>query len=182
MSHDELKDRIVLAFKEHFFHYGFKKTSVDDVAAELKISKKTIYSLFHSKSDIHAFVIHQLAKQKVNEIEKKIEQYKSSTEQLEQLVFIAIVNRREKIKARDISLIDAHEREMHFNIFSEAFAKLFRKVIQQGMDTNEFRVGNIDIVLLYIGGIMRSSIDYMDENKEYPIENDAKAAVIKLLT
>ena len=45
----DTRERIADVFKKHFTYFGFKKTSVDEVAKELKISKKTIYQFFSSK-------------------------------------------------------------------------------------------------------------------------------------
>ena len=54
---DTRGEQIADVFKKYFHHYGFKKTSVDEVAAELHISKKTIYSYFESKEAIFAELI-----------------------------------------------------------------------------------------------------------------------------
>jgi len=43
----------ILEFCEtHFMHYGFHKTTMDDIAKELRISKKTIYKHFASKDEL----------------------------------------------------------------------------------------------------------------------------------
>jgi AcrR family transcriptional regulator len=46
MDDSPQKQAIAEAFKKHFQHFGFKKTSVDDISEELHISKKTIYQYF----------------------------------------------------------------------------------------------------------------------------------------
>lgn len=43
----------ILEFCENYFmKYGFQKTTMDEIAKELRISKKTIYKHFSSKSDL----------------------------------------------------------------------------------------------------------------------------------
>ncbi len=44
--------RIVTAAREHFFAHGLRSVTMDDLAAELGMSKKTLYAEFPSKSDL----------------------------------------------------------------------------------------------------------------------------------
>ncbi|MBB6004242.1 TetR/AcrR family transcriptional regulator [Arcicella rosea] len=48
----EIKERIIKKSKELFFRYGVKSVTMDDIANELGISKKTIYLHFEDKDDI----------------------------------------------------------------------------------------------------------------------------------
>src|SRR5712671_4248966 len=46
---DASRQRIVEAARAHFFSHGFRSVSMDDLAEELGISKKTLYAHFPSK-------------------------------------------------------------------------------------------------------------------------------------
>jgi TetR/AcrR family transcriptional regulator, cholesterol catabolism regulator len=48
----EIKDRIIAKARELFFRYGVKSVTMDDIASDLGISKKTIYLHFEDKDDI----------------------------------------------------------------------------------------------------------------------------------
>ena len=50
--------RIVAHARQHFFVHGFRGVTMDDLAADLGISKKTLYAHFASKADLLAAVIH----------------------------------------------------------------------------------------------------------------------------
>jgi TetR/AcrR family transcriptional regulator, cholesterol catabolism regulator len=52
----EIKERIIAKAREQFFRYGVKSVTMDDIAGELGISKKTIYQHFEDKDAI----VHQL--------------------------------------------------------------------------------------------------------------------------
>ncbi|GIV27805.1 MAG: TetR family transcriptional regulator [Bacteroidia bacterium] len=69
-----VKDNILSAAQELFFKKGIKSVTVDDIAAKLKISKKTIYETFENKDAI----VFELVKAHLNHhkelIEKLIEQ------------------------------------------------------------------------------------------------------------
>src|SRR5437868_8685079 len=44
--------RIVEAARAHFFNHGFRSVTMDDLAAELGVSKKTLYAHFPGKFDL----------------------------------------------------------------------------------------------------------------------------------
>jgi AcrR family transcriptional regulator len=44
--------RIIATARRQFFVHGFKRVSMDDLAAELRMSKKTLYACFSSKSTL----------------------------------------------------------------------------------------------------------------------------------
>ncbi len=49
---DPVTARIVAAARRHFFAHGFRSVTMDDLAAELGMSKKTLYGSFPSKIDL----------------------------------------------------------------------------------------------------------------------------------
>jgi AcrR family transcriptional regulator len=51
-SNGSIRPRIVEAARAHFFSHGFRNVTMDDLAAELAISKKTIYAHFPGKFDL----------------------------------------------------------------------------------------------------------------------------------
>src|SRR5215470_12735704 len=44
--------RIVSAARRYFFSHGFRSVTMDDLAAELGMSKKTLYASFASKTEL----------------------------------------------------------------------------------------------------------------------------------
>src|SRR5437016_14525 len=51
-NHDPNRQRIVDAARIHFFSHGFRRVTMDDLAEELGISKKTLYAHFPGKFDL----------------------------------------------------------------------------------------------------------------------------------
>src|SRR6266478_8105803 len=49
---DPNRQRIVDAARAHFFNHGFRSVTMDDLAEELGISKKTLYAHFPGKFDL----------------------------------------------------------------------------------------------------------------------------------
>ena len=60
----ELKDRILLAAEKLFLRGGIRSVSMDDIAQELAISKKTLYKCFENKDQIvHAMTASHLSRE-----------------------------------------------------------------------------------------------------------------------
>ena len=53
----ETRERIVDAAYGLFWHQGFVRASMDDIAARAKITKRTLYQHFRSKDDLMAVVL-----------------------------------------------------------------------------------------------------------------------------
>src|SRR5215831_17019301 len=54
---DPVRVRIVDGARRHFFAHGFRGVSMDDLTAELGMSKKTLYSRFDTKQQLLEAVI-----------------------------------------------------------------------------------------------------------------------------
>ncbi len=56
-KNSNLQERIIEHSKEKFFTYGFKKITMDELAVDLQMSKKTIYKYFNSKQNLVEAVV-----------------------------------------------------------------------------------------------------------------------------
>lgn len=63
VSTDPTVARIVRLAREHFFTHGYCQCTMDDLAAELGMSKKTLYVHFTGKDEIMRAVIAQLGRE-----------------------------------------------------------------------------------------------------------------------
>jgi len=66
--HNEVREKIVQAAQERLWHYGFKKTTIEEIAADAGIGKGTIYLHFNSKEDIALEIVMQYKKQSLEQI------------------------------------------------------------------------------------------------------------------
>lgn len=64
------RERILSFVSDKFFREGFYKTSIDSIASELRISKKTIYKYFLSKEQLVEEMVYVL----LNDTSEKIEE------------------------------------------------------------------------------------------------------------
>src|SRR5690349_11807373 len=57
-SEGEARARIIGGARKHFFAHGFRNVTMDDIARELGMSKKTLYAHFNSKPELLEAAIH----------------------------------------------------------------------------------------------------------------------------
>lgn len=79
----EIRERITKKAKELFFRYGIKSITMDDIAKELGISKKTIYQHFKDKDEIVFEVTSQSFECDKQDIEKL---YQETSNPIEEIV------------------------------------------------------------------------------------------------
>ncbi len=66
----EIRERIISYAREHFMHEGFSKVTLDEIAAELGMSKKTLYKYFEDKEDLLRAGIEENLRKIAGEIDK----------------------------------------------------------------------------------------------------------------
>lgn len=72
-----IRKKILTAAREYFFTQGYSRATMDDLAAELHMSKKTLYQFFESKHSLLDSVIHNFFQDFHDEIDKIIKNKKS---------------------------------------------------------------------------------------------------------
>jgi len=81
------RDRILAAARKDFFAHGFRRVTMDDLAASLGMSKKTLYAHFPSKNALlHALVLDKFQRIEADLQEVTREQRSDVLEALHQLL------------------------------------------------------------------------------------------------
>jgi AcrR family transcriptional regulator len=130
----EEQNKIIEQTEEKFFRDGFYKTTMDEIASELRISKKTIYKFFPSKDDL----VKAIAKYFMNRLKSSIlpalNSEKNAIEKLGDLINI-LAKVSEKISAARMEELKRHYPSLWNEIDSFRTEMMFgniTKVIEQG--------------------------------------------------
>lgn len=67
-AHNDVRAKIIQAAEERLWHFGFKKTTIDEIAADAGVGKGTIYLHFSSKEDIALEIMSQFKRQSLNDV------------------------------------------------------------------------------------------------------------------
>lgn len=129
-----MQDKIIEQIEDKLFSEGFYKTTMDDVASELGMSKKTIYKFFPSKEDL----VMAIAKHFMNRMKSKIvpalSSDKNAIEKLGELIKI-LAGASEKISTKRMEEMKKHFPGIWNEIDSFRTKMMFEnitKVINQG--------------------------------------------------
>ena len=75
-----IRELIVKEAQSCFYVHGFRKTTVDEIASHLSISKKTLYKYFSSKDELIKATIAQIMEPLITQINTAIEKRSSISE------------------------------------------------------------------------------------------------------
>jgi AcrR family transcriptional regulator len=164
----EIKKKISIAdaFEKHFRHFGFKKTTVDEVASELGVSKKTIYKNFSSKDEIFYFIITRKAEARRAMIDEKIRHLSSATEKMESMVRINFQEFRKVHKKKIKAMDDRFQAEIAAGAFREAFKRMVSDILTEGVENDEFEVCDHEMTVRYIQSLITETVKNLMENEE----------------
>jgi AcrR family transcriptional regulator len=98
LIHGDVKQKILNAAQERLWHYGFKKTTIDEIATDAGVGKGTVYLYFDSKEDI-ALTIMAAYKEETIELQEAIVRDASLApiEKLRQILLLPIMRSHEAI-------------------------------------------------------------------------------------
>lgn len=174
------RDEIAEMFKKYFHHYGLKKTSVDDVAAELHISKKTIYEYFDNKDDVFGYIIQREAEQAGQAMLRRMEGLPSAAARLRMLIHLIFDNASLYVKTSHG--LDLHDRDdMATRVFQAAYESILMRVVGDGIQSGEFNMPQDELNSFFLKGIIVQGLQTLRSDPDSRVEQPTCDAVFKLL-
>lgn len=177
---EDQKERISECFKKHFNHFGFQKTSVDEVSKELKMSKKTIYRFFNTKEEIFYYVVSKIARQYSANMLKKTRDYDSAADRLEALIRMVFKESRKWVKEND-AFAFKYKYEIADLAFQDAYREVFKVLLSEGLEKNEFHFKSVDITSQFIQGMIAEGMRMVTEDPRIDIEDELIASIQRLV-
>ena len=139
------QQQIAEVFERRVTEVGYDKANMDDVAREMRISKKTIYAHFGSKREIYAFVVERQAAREKMRLAASVATLPTYAARLEAVMRLTLDMARQHLAAtgREEWL---REYEIAADAFRRANGDLVRELVQAGMDAGEFVPGDAELV------------------------------------
>ena len=161
---EERKEQIAEAATKIFAEQGFDKARMDDIAAEAKLSKGTLYLYFKSKDAIITHLLDKLFARELSDLQSLKEDQRPASEKL--LFFTDQMIAKMKTWTKLIPIMyEFLGRLFRQNVVQQAFKTYFRSylnlltpIIQQGIDTGEFKAEKAKDVAITIGAIFEGTI------------------------
>jgi AcrR family transcriptional regulator len=176
------KEEIADTFQKHFNHFGYKKTSVDDIAKELKVSKKTIYQHFSSKEEILYYVVYRIAGQFRQKMEKNLDKFPAYPDKLAELIRLIFAESRKWLQQKNDPFEFKYKYEISEMAFRDAYEELFKEIIREGVEQGGFAPVQVDLTVRFIQGIIGESMKLLSVNPKLTVEDETIEAVLKLVT
>ena len=145
----EIKERILVKSAELFLRYGIRSITMDEIAVQMGVSKKTIYQFFADKDDLVADVVEKL----ITHNEEECSQCTIRAENAIHEIFIALNELEEILKGMNPLIM--YDLEKHhpksFQRFKDFKYRFLYQVIkanlEKGMEQGLYREGlNVDVV------------------------------------
>ncbi|MEP0823131.1 MAG: TetR/AcrR family transcriptional regulator [Ignavibacterium sp.] len=165
MSDIHEKDRILDSAENKFLTQGFTKVTVDEIAEDLGMSKKTIYKFFPSKEDIMRAIMRMIMKRIERQVTSIVESDRPFDQKFSEFLgmLARLTSRLSKQFQKDIQRhLPELEREMETFRREKVFGKLipmFQQAKAEGFLREDL---NVEIFMLVftnaVQGIMTPSV------------------------
>jgi len=133
------KDTIADVVEKHVGRFGYAKTTVDEVAADLGISKKTLYLHFDSKRDMYRFVVERAARLTRSQLSAGVSALPTAGARVAALMATVLRMSREHIAETSESDWRG-EYEVAADAFVEATGSLLEELVERGIAAGEFGI------------------------------------------
>ena len=143
--HGDVRQKILDAAEQRLWHYGFKKTTIDEIASDAGVGKGTVYLYFDGKEEIGLAIVAEYKKRSLQEMELISQDAQKSpvqklTEMLQYPILLAYRSCRESPAMQEmIVAIKPHIRD-HIQPQQEQEYRLLANVLDEGNQIGIFDV------------------------------------------
>ena len=137
----EIRKKVIQAASLAFMHHGVKQVRMDDIAADLSISKRTIYELFTDKEELLLEVV-KAHNQEVRDYVRQVEQRSQYVLEIILAFYEKGVQDMRKINASFLQDIGRYEKVMDYldqnrNENMQQFMHFYELGVEQGLFRKE---------------------------------------------
>jgi len=175
------KQQIAEAFERQLARVGYDRTTLDDIASELHISKKTIYVHFDGKRDIYAHLVAGQAAREKMRLAAAVATLPSYSARVEALVSFVLQSARGHINetGRDEWI---REYEIAADAFRQANGELLRELIDAGMEAGEFARGDVVFAERMIAAMVLDYVKWVNDDPAIDHDSELIERIYKFLT
>jgi AcrR family transcriptional regulator len=171
-STKDARESIIEAGREIFARYGFKKTTMDDIARAVRKGKSSLYHYFKSKEEVFGAVVEKEAAELKAELLQAIHNQPTPQRKLRAYVLTRI-----EAFQRFANLYSAFQEEYPESCnflgeirdrYDEYELGLYREILQEGVVSGVFEIGDLDLTA-YAMVIAAKGLEYhwaMEKNHQ----------------
>ena len=152
------RERILQEAVALFYERGFTATTLDDIAAELGVTKPFIYTHFRSKTDLLVAVCRPTIELSLAAVSEAAAQPGTPTQRLRRAIedFTRVVLRRQA----NIAVFFREEKHVspealaEINALRKRFDRVLSNLLADGVAAGEFEISDVNLAALAIGGMI----------------------------
>jgi len=152
------RDRILEEAVKLFYERGFSGTTLDDIAGKLGVTKPFIYTHFRSKVELLEAVCRPTIEMSLDAIARAAQREGKAADRL----FDGMVDFTKVVLQRQANIAVYFREEKHLsqtglaeiNALRKRFDRVLSDLLQEGACTGEFRITDIRMAALAIGGMV----------------------------
>jgi TetR/AcrR family transcriptional regulator, cholesterol catabolism regulator len=152
------RERILEEAVKLFYERGFTGTTLDDIAAELGVTKPFIYTHFRSKTELLAALCKPTIELSLNAVANAATSAGSPTERLRRAMvdFTQVVLSRQA----NIAIYFREEKNLEpaglaeINALRKKFDRVLSNLLNEGVSAGEFAIKDVNLAALAIGGMI----------------------------
>jgi len=180
INKEEFRRKVIITAGQIFSRYGFKKTTMDEIARGLKMGKSSIYYYFESKEEIFEAVVLYEANILRNELTTAIKSVESPLEKMKIYVFVRMKS-FEKLSNYYNAIFDKNLD--HFDFIERIREKydreelaILRLILYHGARGKVFNVANSEYTAMAVQTTLKGlEVPLFWKKKELNIENRLNA-------
>lgn len=160
---EERKKRILELSKGVFAKYGFRKTTMEDIAREIGFTSAAIYYYFESKEELFKECISEEFNKVIVKIEEEVSQVEKADEKLKRFIEAKVSGMRELIKIFNmtdevVGEIRAEIERLGIKDIAVKELKILDNIIKEGIEKKVFREVDTKKTALVIQAVVKELI------------------------
>ena len=177
--------QIVDAARKLFYKFGFKKVSMDEIAREAGVTKKTVYTYFSSKEELFKYFIQEELdnmKKIVEDIEKEDLDF---FEAVHQIIFqlIKYKNKRQffKLMTNEAEVLKSSIASKSLNLIDEQIQSYIYDIVKNAMDKGYIKIENPEVVTFLVYKMYIALMFDWSETREKLDEEEIAKTILDIL-
>lgn len=179
------EEQIVDAARQLFGTYGYKRVSVDEIAKEANVTKRTVYSYFKSKEEILKYFLNEEVQNMKKIVEETEEEDKSFFDNLHKTI-CELIRYTEKTNFLQIIFQESETFKNpviieNLKVIDIAIQNYIKEKLRVAVETKQITVPNIDVMAFLIYKMYFSLILEWSEDRGKIDEKLIADTIINLL-